>query len=325
MTFAACSPLHVRIPARRNPRNRWRVLKALAFGLIAVAIFLVAIAAAVMGTGRLIPASMQTRSEFRYSGTFGPPSGRLAWSTLSDDVMQSPFFLSEAEPAPDAAPVAALAAVPDVSAPPEDIAATSVVTGSLGLPKIVTPERILRPAANARLDAARPLPLPKARPRLAALSPAEIGIKPDEEARPKTAIYDITAKTVYMPNGERLEAHSGLGRFMDDPRNVHRRMNGATPPNIYRLKLREALFHGVRAIRLTPENEKEMFGRDGILAHTYMLGPNGQSNGCVSFRDYNKFLQAFLRGEVERLEVVARLDRVPAFARRGIRSASNTR
>jgi hypothetical protein len=47
-----------------------------------------------------------------------------------------------------------------------------------------------------------------------------------------------------------------------------------------------------------------MYGRDGMLAHTYMLGPNGQSNGCVSFKNYDKFLQAFLRGEVDRLVVV---------------------
>ncbi|MET0708526.1 MAG: DUF2778 domain-containing protein [Tardiphaga sp.] len=323
MTLAAYSPLHVRIPARRNPKNRWRFLKALAFGLVAVAVFLVAIAAAVMGTGRLMPASMETRTDLRYVGTFGPPSRRLAWSTLSDEVMQSPFFLAEAEP--NAAPVAALAALPDASDRLDDNSADRTITGSLGVPKMVTLERISRPVANARLDADRPSAAQKAKPRLAALSPAEIGIKPDDEVRPKTAIYDITAKFVYMPNGERLEAHSGLGRFMDDPRHVHRRMHGATPPNIYRLRLREALFHGVRAIRLTPENEKEMFGRNGILAHTYMLGPNGQSNGCVSFKDYNKFLQAFLRGEVEQLEVVARLDKLPTFARRNMKSAANTR
>jgi hypothetical protein len=35
-----------------------------------------------------------------------------------------------------------------------------------------------------------------------------------------------------------------------------------------------------------------MFGRDGLLAHPYMLGPNGQSNGCVSFSDYPAFLDA---------------------------------
>jgi len=32
-----------------------------------------------------------------------------------------------------------------------------------------------------------------------------------------TAVYDIAAHTVYMPNGRRLEAHSGLGNLMDDP------------------------------------------------------------------------------------------------------------
>lgn len=121
----------------------------------------------------------------------------------------------------------------------------------------------------------------------------------------RTAVYDISAKVVIMPDGRRLEAHSGLGKFMDDPRNVHLRMRGATPPNVYNLRMREALFHGVRAIRLTPVDNRKMFGRDGILAHTYMLGPRGDSNGCVSFRDYDAFLQAFLRGEVTRMVVVA--------------------
>jgi hypothetical protein len=54
-----------------------------------------------------------------------------------------------------------------------------------------------------------------------------------------------------------------------------------------------------------------MYGRAGILAHTYMLGANGQSNGCVSFSDYPEFLNAYLRGEVTRLAVVERLDSPP--------------
>jgi hypothetical protein len=54
-------------------------------------------------------------------------------------------------------------------------------------------------------------------------------------------------------------------------------------------------------------NGGEMYGRDGILAHTYMLGPNGDSNGCVSFKDYDRFLRAFLNGDVKRLIVVQRL------------------
>ncbi|GJE00737.1 DUF2778 domain-containing protein [Methylobacterium isbiliense] len=121
-----------------------------------------------------------------------------------------------------------------------------------------------------------------------------------------TAVYDITARTVTLPSGERLEAHSGLGPKMDDPRFVQVRMHGATPPGIYDLTEREALFHGVRAIRLNPVGGPgAIHGRTGLLAHTYMLGPSGQSNGCVSFRDYNRFLQAFLRGEVRRLVVVA--------------------
>jgi hypothetical protein len=129
-----------------------------------------------------------------------------------------------------------------------------------------------------------------------------------------TAIYDISAHTVYLPSGRRLEAHSGLGSHMDDPRYVNVRHEGATPPNVYDLKLRESLFHGVRALRLTPAGEGKMYGRDGILAHSYMLGPNGQSNGCVSFSNYQAFLDAYLKGEVERLVVVEHLDNVPAKA-----------
>ena len=112
----------------------------------------------------------------------------------------------------------------------------------------------------------------------------------------RTAIYDITARTVYLPNGKRLEAHSGLGSRLDDARFVRTKMQGPTPPNVYNLTLRERLFHGVRAIRLTPVDDGKMFGRDGMLAHTYMLGPSGQSNGCVSFRNYDAFLSAFLKG-----------------------------
>lgn len=127
------------------------------------------------------------------------------------------------------------------------------------------------------------------------------------EADSRTAVYDITTSTVHMPNGSKLEAHSGLHDKMDDPRFIRVRMRGPTPPNVYELTEREALFHGVRAIRLNPVDRGKMFGRDGMLAHSYMLGPNGQSNGCVSFKDYNKFLQAFLRGEVDRLVVVSEL------------------
>ena len=124
-----------------------------------------------------------------------------------------------------------------------------------------------------------------------------------------TAVYDITAKTVYLPDGTKLEAHSGLGSNLDDPRSQRTRMRGVTPPHIYTLKPREALFHGVPALRLTPiGGENAIYGRDGLLAHTYMLGPNGDSNGCVSFRDYYAFLDAYRNKGIRKLAVLARVE-----------------
>ncbi len=123
-------------------------------------------------------------------------------------------------------------------------------------------------------------------------------------ARGGTAVYDISAHTVYLPSGERLEAHSGLGPYFDDPSHVHVRMRGSTPPATYRLTLRESLFHGVQALRLTPVSGTT-YGRGGLLAHTFMLGRRGDSNGCVSFRNYRAFLAAYQRGEIRELKVVA--------------------
>jgi hypothetical protein len=135
---------------------------------------------------------------------------------------------------------------------------------------------------------------------------SRLDLGPNPAAGAGTAVYDISAQVVHMPNGEKLEAHSGLGDKLDDPRYVNVRMRGATPPGTYDLTERERLFHGVRALRLNPVGgNAAVYGRDGLLAHTYMLGPNGDSNGCVSFRNYDRFLQAYLRGEVKRLVVVA--------------------
>jgi hypothetical protein len=122
-----------------------------------------------------------------------------------------------------------------------------------------------------------------------------------------TAVYDISAHIVYMPDGTQLEAHSGLASLLDDPSHVDEKMHGATPPNVYDLELREELFHGVRALRLIPQDERKVFGRAGLLAHTFMLGPNGDSNGCVSIKNYDTFLQAYLDHKIKRLAVVASL------------------
>jgi hypothetical protein len=124
-----------------------------------------------------------------------------------------------------------------------------------------------------------------------------------------TAVYDISARMVYLPDGTTLEAHSGLGEKLDDPSSARVRMLGVTPPHIYELKPRETLFHGVPALRLTPiGGEDAIYGRTGLLAHTYMLGPNGDSNGCVSFKDYYAFLDAYKNKGIKKLAVVTRIE-----------------
>ncbi|WP_082980264.1 DUF2778 domain-containing protein [Labrys sp. WJW] len=231
--------------------------------------------------------------------------------------------------------VQTVAALPS---PPAEAAAPDVVaTGSLpDAPAETLPLPPIRPLDDAQIaegqigagqvgtglaenDPADLVPLPPTRPAIPLTALASID--PDE-ARPldrpaiepplsrplagnRTAIYDISARTVFLPNGERLEAHSGLGPYLDDPGSVHVKNRGATPPQTYDLKPREALFHGVAALRMIPANGSgTVLGRDGLLAHTYMLGPRGDSNGCVSFKDYARFLRAYRNGEVNRLVVV---------------------
>jgi hypothetical protein len=262
------------------------------------------------------PASAQSsfteRFSFKQSDT---SSGALQLSASFDDRFAGGFIASAA-PARSAA------------APPR--ATTQRVAAAAGTPRAVARSVVAQVApkrpqgARFQLASASDTALPLAYapadsvkgsavtgPALKDLTPK--ASKPlTDVVTSRTAIYDITSQTVYLPNGQRLEAHSGLGGNMDDPRYVSASNTGPTPPNVYDLKLREAPFHGVRAIRLIPTDDSKMYGRSGILAHSYMLGPSGQSNGCVSFSDYPAFLDAFLRGEVDRLVVVERLANPPS-------------
>ena len=148
--------------------------------------------------------------------------------------------------------------------------------------------------------------------KLASLTPDSglFGKAPDLAALgydSRTAVYDISAKALYLPSGVALEAHSGMGALMDDPEHVDQRMVGATPPATYDLKPREKLFHGIRALRLTPVEGTSALGRVGLLTHSFMLGPRGDSNGCVSIKDYDRFMKAYDNGEFNRLVVVPSL------------------
>ncbi len=120
----------------------------------------------------------------------------------------------------------------------------------------------------------------------------------------KVAIYDITNGVVHMPNGTKLEAHSGIGKLRDNPKYTHVKMKGPTPPGTYKLSMREKLFHGVAAIRLTSVDGKHPQGRTGLLAHSYLLRVRGDSHGCVAFAEYDRFLKAFQRGEITHMVIV---------------------
>ncbi len=123
----------------------------------------------------------------------------------------------------------------------------------------------------------------------------------------KIAYYDISAGVVHMPNGEKLEAHSGIGEMRDNPKYTHVTMRGPTPPGTYKLSMRESLFHGVAAIRLTPTNGIAPKGRVGLLAHSYLLRRRGDSHGCVAFADYKRFLRAFQSGQVDTMIIVPKM------------------
>ena len=86
-----------------------------------------------------------------------------------------------------------------------------------------------------------------------------------------------------MPDGSKLEAHSGYGSLMDDPAHVSEQNVGATPPNVYDLKPREALFHGVQALRMIPVGDNDTLGRSGLLAIVICLAPTAiQTAACRS-------------------------------------------
>lgn len=329
MAYAAATSPGVSPSRRISPHSTGRIVfRGLAFGIGAVAVVSVVGGCVIIAAGWMVAASVNARTGLRTTGPFASPAvaladrrhsplraaGYLSMAKISPDSVSVPNFNLDVKPAP--MPIAA-------SFPMGRLAMTTSelpeITNSI--PPARTSEldihRDSRPVSAAVAKPAIPdVPLPRTRPQLALSIEPKRALErvPVDPIPSRTAIYDIEARTVYMPNGDKLEAHSGLGEWMDDPGSVKLKNRGVTPPNTYQLTLRESSFHGVQAIRLNPVDDDKMFGRDGILAHSYMLGPSGQSNGCVSFRDYQQFLQAFQRGEVDRIVVVTNSGREPVRA-----------
>lgn len=221
----------------------------------------------------------------------------------------------------------------------QDVVALAVppAQDSYALPK-AGPLPVIRPAVGTRGDDAKPAARGNALAAIASVAPQKPG-KADDDNKPtvlafakpnnpmreepaspsspapkwpgigtKVAIYDITNGVVHMPNGTKLEAHSGIGSMRDNPKFTHVKMRGPTPPGTYKLSMRESLFHGVAAIRLTPTDGKPPQGRTGLLAHSYLLRVRGDSHGCVAFAEYDRFLKAFQRGEITHMIIVNKWD-----------------
>ena len=123
----------------------------------------------------------------------------------------------------------------------------------------------------------------------------------------KVAIYDVSNATVYLPDGTKLRAHSGIGGMRDNPRYEHVIMRGPTPAGIYRLSMREKRFYGVEAIRMTSIDGRDPKNRTGLLTHTNLLRGQKGSHGCVAFQNYQPFLKAFKRGQITMIVVVPEL------------------
>jgi len=145
-------------------------------------------------------------------------------------------------------------------------------------------------------------------PREKIVLPEPPPVSPWERSGRRTAVYDIAPHTVYLPSGRKLDAHSGLGAMRDNPRFVNQRNHGSTPLNVYELSLLGELFYGVRALRLTPHRRRPGI-RKGWLSRAHLYARDGgDSHGSIVFRHYNTFLQAYLKGEIKGVVVVAHLD-----------------
>lgn len=189
-----------------------------------------------------------------------------------------------------------------------------VVVAKVEAPVAIKPARVAKPSvAVAEDENDAPKALAFARPDNPAKSIGRSIPWPDNGT--KIAVYDITNGVVHMPNGEKLEAHSGIGDMRDNPKFTHVKMRGPTPPGTYKLAMREKLFHGVAAIRLNPIDGVAPKGRTGLLAHSYLLARKGDSHGCVAFANYDRFLKAFRRGDITHMVIVDRHDgRKPTLA-----------
>jgi len=246
------------------------------------------------------------------------PQGALAMRSMSQDLGSTDVrstdlraSIADEEPQASEAKPTAQSGIPlprsrppaaDLATQPSQALALATTTPTTAALIAPTTDIASRPAERSVLQ--KFSDMMKARMTIASLG---LGRAPDLVALGydnETAVYDITAHAIYLPNGTVMEAHSGMGGLRDDPDHVSVPNTGATPPAVYSLKPRETNFHGVAALRMTPAEGSDIGGRSGLLVHSYMLGPNGDSNGCISVRDFDRFRKAYDDGQFTHIAVV---------------------
>ncbi len=169
-------------------------------------------------------------------------------------------------------------------------------------------------AAEAEAELAPPARAKPAKRTLLAYAKPDVSMDEDEDdapiARPLfgrskgVAVYDISAGVVYMPNGEKLEAHSGNRRHARQPEICACADEG--PDAARHLQGHHARIPLPRRGSRAPDPVDGIapHGRVGLLAHSYLLRKRGDSHGCVAFANYPKFLAAFKRGEIKQMVIV---------------------
>ena len=231
----------------------------------------------------------------------------LASAPAEDEVLSDESAVETAAiEAEEAGRTSELAALMDDTLPMQGPLPTSRPETAVKALEALAAARVAKPGRGVadEEDEASSTVLAYARPENPMKSLPKVAPLPDPGTK-KVAIYDITNGVVHMPNGAKLEAHSGIGKMRDNPKFTHVKMKGPTPPGTYKLSMREKPFHGVAAIRLTSVDGKHPQGRTGLLAHTYLLRSRpGDSHGCVAFKHYDKFLAAFRRGEITHMVIV---------------------
>ena len=125
----------------------------------------------------------------------------------------------------------------------------------------------------------------------------------------RTAIYDISAHTVYLPNGATAGGAFGSRRRDRTIRASCMKECAGRRHQMFTSLLRaNSFFMGFKRCVSNPSARAIFSDAPDFWRILICSCANGASNGCVSFKNYDAFLQAYQNGEIKHLAVVAHLD-----------------